>query len=137
MHESDTKPTKHAGSCHCKAVRFTVLVDAARGSACNCSICMKLGVVTAIVKPEAFELLQGEEQLFTYGGDMGRRHFCRTCGIFCFGRGVLEQAGGPYVSVSLNALDDVDVKDVVLVHWDGRHNNWQAGPRDTPWPVFP
>ena len=22
-----------------------------------------------------------------------------------------------------------------VIYWDGRHNNWEAGPRPTPWPV--
>jgi hypothetical protein len=42
---------------------------------------------------------------------------------------------GAYVCVSFNALDDVDPGEVKTVHWDGRHNNWQAGARDTPWPI--
>ncbi len=52
----------------------------------------------------------------------------------CFSRGYLEQLGGDYVCVSFNALDDVDPADVKTVYWDGRHDNWQAGARDKPWP---
>jgi hypothetical protein len=37
--------------------------------------------------------------------------------------------------VSFNALDDIDPSDVKTVFWDGRHDNWQAGSRDTPWPI--
>ena len=25
---------------------------------------------------------------------------------------------------------------LALVHFDGRHDNWMAGPRPAPWPVF-
>jgi hypothetical protein len=38
--------------------------------------------------------------------------------------------------VNLNALDDVDPAGVKVGHWDGRHNNWQSGQRDRPWPIF-
>ena len=25
---------------------------------------------------------------------------------------------------------------VEVTHWDGRHNNWMAGKRAAPWPIF-
>jgi hypothetical protein len=130
---------KHTGSCHCGAVRFEVEVDATRGSRCNCSICSRLAVTTAIVKPAAFALVAGEDALTAYewGGRTAKRYFCSRCGISCFSRGHLEQVGGDYVSVMLNCLDGVDPNAVSVVYWDGRHNNWQAGPRDTPWPIAP
>jgi hypothetical protein len=43
--------------------------------------------------------------------------------------------GGDYVSVNLNALDDVDTSAMSMIYWDGRHNNWHAGPRPMPWPI--
>src|SRR5688572_16670157 len=126
-----TQAKKHPGSCHCGAVRFEVEVDASSGSRCNCSICSRLGATTAIVKPADFTLLAGEEVLTAYewGGRTARRYFCSRCGITCFLRGQLEQVGGDYVSVILNCLEDVDPADIAVQHWDGRHNNWAAGPR--------
>src|SRR5262245_55998018 len=134
-----TKVTKkHAGSCHCGAVRFEVDVDASAGSRCNCSVCTKLGVTATIVKPEAFTLQSDAAALSIYewGGKTAKRFFCKTCGITCFLRGHLEQLGGAYVSVVLNCLDDIDPSDISVTYWDGRHDNWQAGPRATPWPVL-
>ncbi len=129
---------KHAGSCHCGAVKFEVEVDATKGGRCNCSICTKLGITAALVKPEAFALLSGEESLSSYewGMKISKRFFCKGCGVLCFGKGHLAEVGGDYVSVNLNALDDVDPNQAELTHWDGRHNNWDAGPRPTPWPIF-
>ena len=128
---------EHNGGCHCGAVRFIAEVDASSGSRCNCSICTKLSHVTAIVKPDKLRLTQGEDALLSYawGSKVGTRYFCRHCGITVFGRGSLAELGGEYASVSLNTLDDVDPIDIKVVHWDGRHNNWEAGPRDTPWPI--
>jgi hypothetical protein len=130
-------PTRHLGSCHCGAVRFEAVLDASHGSRCNCTICNKLGITTTLVKPDAFTLVAGEAALTKYewGGKTAQRYFCATCGVTCFSRGYLEEVGGAYVSVSLNAVDDVDLIDVALTHWDGRHNNWQAGRRPTPWPI--
>jgi hypothetical protein len=127
----------HRGGCHCGAVRFEVaLAPDFKGSRCNCSICAKSAVTGAIVKPEAFRLLTGQDALggYQWGAKISTRHFCKHCGIQCFGVGHLEQVGGDFVSVNLNALDELDVSLLDIVYWDGRHDNWMAGPRSTPWP---
>jgi hypothetical protein len=131
-------PRKHPGSCHCGAVRFEAVVDASTGGRCNCSCCNKVGQLGVLIKPAAFTLLAGESALGSYewGGKTVKRFFCKTCGIHCFSRGDLPQVGGAYVSVNFNALDDVDPADVAVTYWDGRHDNWKAGTRPAPWPVF-
>jgi hypothetical protein len=129
---------KHLGGCHCGAVRFQAEVDlSAGGGRCNCSVCTKTAVTSGIVKPESFQLLSGEESLSMYewGGKISRRFFCKLCGVHCFGRGYLAEVGGDYVSVNFNCLDEIDPSQVKTIYWDGRHNNWQAGPRSTPWPI--
>jgi hypothetical protein len=129
---------KHTGSCHCGVVRFEVEADLSEGaSRCNCSVCTKTAVTGRVVKPSAFALLAGEESLGVYewGGKISKRYFCRHCGIHCFGRGHLAEIGGDYVSVNLNCIDGLDPSSLDVVYWDGRHNNWQAGPRKTPWPI--
>jgi hypothetical protein len=133
-----TGATKHAGSCHCGAVRFTAVADVATASRCNCSICTKTAQTGCIVKPAAFELLSGEESLgeYAFGGKTGTRFFCKRCGIHCFGRGHLDVLGGDYVSINVNCLDDVELSGMPVVHWDGRHDNWMAGPRPAAWPIF-
>jgi hypothetical protein len=129
---------KHTGSCHCGAVRFEVEVEpGARVARCNCTICRRTGSTGTVVKPGAFRLLAGEGNLSTYewGGRSAKRFFCKTCGVHCFAPGHLEQLGGDYVSINLNCIDDLEVDEAKVVYWDGRHNNWQAGPRSSPWPV--
>jgi hypothetical protein len=136
-----TTPTttlrKHTGGCHCGAVRFEAELDASAGTMCNCSICTKLGAVGVIAKPAAFQLVSGEAELSTYewGGRISQRRFCKHCGVYCFAFGHLDVLGGDYVSINLNSLEDFDLSRTQLAYWDGRHNNWQAGPRDAPWPV--
>ncbi len=129
--------TKSQGSCHCGAVRFEVEVDTSKGGMCNCSICAKVGAVGAIVKPAAFSLLAGEGSLGAYewGAKISKRFFCSRCGVHCFARGHLAELGGDYVSVNLNCLDDFEPTASKITHWDGRHNNWEAGARDKPWPI--
>jgi hypothetical protein len=128
----------HRGSCHCGAIRFEAEVAPdARFSRCNCSICRRTAVTSTVVKPDAFRLSSGEGNLgeYVWGGRIAKRFFCKTCGIQCFAPGHLEQLGGDYVSVNVNCFDDLEVDESKVVYWDGRHDNWQAGPRATPWSI--
>src|SRR5581483_689352 len=86
---------RHEGSCHCGAVRFAVVVDAKKASKCNCTICTKVSALGAIVKPDAFTLLEGADSLSTYawGHRVSTRFFCKHCGIHCFARGHLKELG--------------------------------------------
>lgn len=129
--------TKHHGSCHCGAVAFEVDTDLAAATHCNCSICTKTMWTGVNCKPAAFRLLQGEADLngYAWGHKVSTRYFCRHCGVQCFGKGHLEVLGGDFVSINANCLDGVEVHLLPLRHWDGRHNNWQAGARDAPWPI--
>jgi hypothetical protein len=128
-----------SGSCHCGAVQFRVTTDLRTGgSRCNCSICTKVSQLGGIVKPDAFQLVSSEEHLSSYewASRTSTRYFCKHCGIHCYARGNLVELGGAYVSVNYNCLDGVDLNDLKVVYWDGRHNNWHAGPRDRPWAIL-
>jgi hypothetical protein len=130
-------PKTHRGSCHCGAIRFEVDVDLdGKATRCNCSICTKTLWTGARVKPDAFRVLAGQADASAYRmSSVAARTFCARCGIHCFGRGTLEELGGDFVSVNVNTLDDVDIGALTISYWDGRHDNWQAGLRDTPWPT--
>lgn len=127
--------TKHLGGCHCGAIRFEVTLDASKGSRCNCSICTMTGVTGAMVKPHELVVTKGEDfaSVYEWGGKMSKRYFCPSCGIHVFGRGHLAELGGDFASINLNTLDGLDLRDVSVIYWDGRHNNWQAGPRPEPY----
>jgi len=128
---------KYTGSCHCAAVRYEVTIDPSNGGRCNCTVCTKISPIGGIVKPDAFKLLSSDADLSTYvwGGKISTRYFCKSCGVHCFARGHLAELGGDYISINLNTLDGIDQSQVQLIHWDGRHDNWQGGPSDKPWPI--
>jgi len=133
-----SKRTLH-GSCHCGAVRFEVEADPSQGgSRCNCSVCTKLGAFGAIVKPDAFRLVTPEAELGVYewGAKISKRFFCKACGTHCFARGHLAEVGGDFVSFSYNVVDGLELSELPAVYWDGRHDNWEAGPAPTPWPIL-
>jgi hypothetical protein len=129
--------TKHHGTCHCGAVAFEAELDLAVVSHCNCTICTKTMWTGAMCKPEQFRLVRGEPELSSYawGAKISTRYFCTRCGVQCFARGHLAVLGGDYVSINVACLDDVDVFALPERHWDGRHDNWRVGPRDTPYPI--
>lgn len=129
--------TRHHGSCLCGDVEFEVELDLAKGSRCNCTFCTKLGVTASLVAPDRFTLRSPESSLSSYTRtpEVGHRYFCARCHIYCFSRGHLAQLGGDFVSVNLNCIDGFDVARTELSYWDGRHDNWSAGPRPAPWPI--
>jgi hypothetical protein len=138
MTGNELRLAKRAGGCHCGDVRYEVMVDTSTASSCNCGICTKLGALVGVVKPDAFKLLSDEAKLTSYSRapQIANRFFCARCHVHCFGKGHLAELGGDYVAINLNTLDDFDPSRASIVHWDGRHDNWGAGPRPTPWPVL-
>lgn len=129
--------TKHTGRCHCGNVHFEVMVDPNSGARCNCHICTKLSSQTGVVKPAMFTVTSNEAEFASYTRfpEIGTRYFCKNCHVFCFSRGHLAELGGDFVSVNLNVLDGFDPSLVNVMYWDGRHDNWAAGPRPTPWAI--
>ena len=116
----------HRGSCHCGAVQYRVALDLDAGTtSCNCRYCTKYGHWSAFVRPDAFELLAGEEALGPQDPEayFDRRR-CQTCQVLPFSSGFLEQLGGAFVSINVRTLDDVDLAGVPVRYLDGRNDTW-------------
>jgi hypothetical protein len=128
--------TTYTGSCHCGAVRFEAAIDlAAETSRCNCSSCRKTRFWKAIVMPDSFRLLRGEESLaeYQFGSRSIHHRFCRNCGIKPFGQGHLPDLGAFY-AVNLACLDDASdaaLAAAPVVYQNGRDNDWSAPPPET------
>src|SRR5688500_6005634 len=127
----------YKGGCHCGAVKFEADIDLAQGTnKCNCSICTKTRNWNVIIKPAAFRLLSGENDLSNYqfGTKAGHHLFCRHCGVRSFERGYIEQIGGDYISIKVASLDDVEPKELIeapVKYANGRDNSWWTPPAET------
>ena len=127
----------YTGSCHCGTVRFEADIDLSAGTGkCNCSICAKTRNWNALIKPEDFRLLSGEDMVtdYQFGSMSGHHLFCSRCGVRSFERGYVEQIGGDYVSIKVASLDGVP--DEVLAalpvkYANGRDNAWWTEPAVT------
>jgi hypothetical protein len=126
----------YTGSCHCGAVRFEAEIDLTQPTyRCNCSICRRNRFWPAIVRPDAFRLLAGQDQLTRYVFNTRRNEhwFCRTCGVRPFGIG---NAAGPdrIYGVNLGCIENVSDEELAaapIVYIDGRDDNWGSPPAIT------
>ena len=124
------------GSCHCGAVRFACDIDLAHGtSRCNCSMCAKGRFWKAVIKADAFRLLQGADAMseYQFGRGIIRHLFCRRCGIKPFGHGRTEELGEFY-GINLACLDDATPAELAaapLEYQDGKNDKWDATPAET------
>lgn len=127
----------YPGSCHCGAVRFEADIDLAVGTGkCNCSICQKRGRWGIALKPDAFRLMQGSDNLSSYNFGSKQVHhcFCKTCGCAPHSEGHVNEMGGDFVSVNLRCLDDATPEELAAApvrYMDGLHDNWWNEPAVT------
>ena len=129
--------TTYNGSCHCGAVRVEADIDLHAGPGqSNCSICTKTRNWNALIKPEDFRLLSGEDALsdYQFGTRQGHHLFCRRCGVHSFSRGDIPEIGGDYVSIKIASLDGVPdevLAELPVKYANGRDNAWWVEPAVT------
>jgi hypothetical protein len=121
---------RYHGSCHCGAVRFEVEADIHSLTACNCSVCLKKGILHHRVAAADFRLLSGATALaeYRFGTRVAVHYFCRHCGIHPFTR---PRAAPHLYTINVRCLDDFDWQDPLLTvqlfdgrHWERQYASW-------------
>ena len=112
----------HKGGCHCGKVRYEVTVATDPVVSCNCSICLKRGLLLAFAGPDDFKLVSGADELQDYQFYKHNIHhaFCKTCGVESFARGKSPGSGKEMIAVNVRCLDDIDISTLNLKPIDGR-----------------
>jgi hypothetical protein len=126
---------RYRGSCHCGAVRFEADMDLSVGTfKCNCPMCAKTRMWSAIVKPDAFWLLDGEAELKDYQPDHIHHLFCEHCGVRSFAWGENPGLGGKFYAIRVSCLENVDVDELMaapITYYDGLNDNYESAPAET------
>jgi hypothetical protein len=123
------------GSCHCGAVAYEAGLDLSAGTfKCNCSICRKKRSWLAVVQPDDFRLVSGEDRLRKYQFASGsiQHLFCENCGVASFARNDNETIG-PLVVVAVSCLDDASTEELAaapVAYFDGLHDRYDAEPAE-------
>ncbi len=123
----------YRGSCHCgarevrsgpRSIRENVQVQLFH--------LQEDAFLPAVVKPEGFRLLAGENDLTRYVFNTKKNHhyFCKHCGVRAFGIGNETPIGKMY-GVNVGCLEDISDEElarVPITYVDGRNDRWQSAP---------
>lgn len=151
-----TEQPLYKGSCHCGFISYLVRLDMTAPhplskailTRCNCTICVKYGLLAAAPAPaSSFELTSpagGRSELKDYQtSERIHRWLCPTCGVQVFQEGTFEFQGMEVSYMRINAAtldgrDDgeemVELKDVEVRYYGGRDPACIVeGTKDEPW----
>lgn len=110
------------GTCHCGAVKWTYSAEPAQATACNCSICVRYGVLWIYGHVDETVTLSGPTSVYTRA-DSGHLefHFCKTCGNCPAWRATGPgEDGRTQIAVNLRLSDAPDtVANIPIRHFDG------------------
>jgi len=122
------------GGCHCKSVRFRVVLPEKKLPLivwrCNCSICYMKQNHHFILPRSAFTLLSGETNLtlYQFGTRTAKWLFCKTCGVQCF---YIPRSNPDGVAVTLYCLDKAPERTPwIYKEYDGR-GSWETAYKET------
>ena len=117
------------GGCHCGDVRFKATTSANDVIICNCSICRKKGARHLRVRPDEFELLQGDNRMAVYqfGTRVAKHSFCQNCGIHPFNS---PRSAPDMININIQCLDNLEELEAGFnyIQFDGQH--WEQAVAD-------
>lgn len=111
---------RYEGGCHCGLVRYDVSLDLSQPLvSCNCSICLKTGMLLGFAPAEQFNLQKGAEHITDYQfGKKSIHHlFCDTCGVRSFGKGTMPD-GKEMRAINVRCLDGIELDGLPVMKVD-------------------
>lgn len=120
-------------SCHCKRVVIEADLDLTQPSyRCNCSICRRNRFWPAVVMPDGFRQLRGENGMtkYVFGSEKNFHFFCKNCGIRVFGIGNDTPIGKMY-GINIGCLEGVTEEEfskILITYVDGMHDRPDVTP---------
>ena len=110
---------RYSGSCHCGAVRFSVVTEPVEMTRCDCSLCARKNALMIKVPQAGLILEAGAADLATYRWNtrVACHHFCRVCGIYVFHR---KRAEPDHFGVNVFCLEGFDVEGLPIRLADGQ-----------------
>lgn len=114
-----SQPERFFGSCHCGAVRFSIVTTFPELTTCDCSICRRKNALMVKVPEADFELLEGAAVLteYRFHTRTARHFFCSVCGIYPFHR---KRVTPQFFGVNVFCLEGFDPIGVPVRETDGR-----------------
>ena len=111
------------GSCHCGAVTFILNAVPEHLTACNCSVCRRIGALWAHDSIEKFEIQSsGETSTYIWGDKSLAFHSCKNCG--CTTHWANLDPGGDVMAVNCRMVDPEDVVSIPVKQFDGA-DSWE------------
>ncbi len=94
----------HHGSCHCRAVTFTVKGELPPPNACHCTICRKQSghvFASTEVRKADLSVVGADQVTWHQSSPKVRRGFCRHCGSSLF----FDPPHRDWIAVAMGAFD--------------------------------
>ena len=108
-------------SCQCGKIAFEVEGEIDQLMECNCSHCIRKGILLWFLPRDKLRLKTPEANLATYlfNKHVIRHRFCPTCGVqpLAFGK---DKHGADTACINVRCLEGVDLAAIPRVPFDGR-----------------
>jgi hypothetical protein len=112
---------KYEGSCHCGHIAYEVEGTIESLLECNCSICSRRGHLLWFVPRDKVRLKTPESNMstYTFNKHVIKHTFCPVCGCAPLGFGT-DNKGNKMAAVNARCIQDLDISQFKIVHFDGR-----------------
>ncbi len=109
------------GSCHCGAVRIRVSTAPEQLTACNCSICRRLGMLMAYYVPADVEIeaAEGAMDAYVWGDKLLAFMRCATCGCPTHWEGLDPATKHERMGLNARLFDPEVIEGIRIRRFDG------------------